>query len=417
MASLALLTFASCSKDDGNEPEKPKEPVDAVFSIQLSDLATKAIGGVDDGINEGTINEKYIKTLNTYVFKQGTSSETSTIVAYKRSEAKGADGENGIRQVEDIIVKVVPNSDYTTSADQFIMVMVANIDDKSFNTLEDLEKATLKDDITLFNGEKFVSLPMVSETIKFGNLYPSKKAEDGTWTPVKNWVRSDGTVYKTEVEGPDEIKLIKLKRLVARVQIDKIIINMSDRYPGASFRLLNMSLANVRAETTMQVGQGAYLKGYQSPNFDEVTGKGIIIPDNGSNVKACFTKEFTDPTYYSKKELFDEENTALEGKTFSRYVFTNIKSGDTGYDTGILLSGYFKASNKVENEGELRHFWISLNKGGEVKVLPNTIYRLLVTINGEGSKNEDNPELTAGVTADITVADWVVKDQIEDDNN
>ena len=54
---------------------------------------------------------------------------------------------------------------------------------------------------------------------------------------------------------------------------------------------------------------------------------------------------------------------------------------------------------------------------GAPKVVGNFIYKLKITITGEGSKDENHPELNAHVAATIEVADWKVIEQTEDDTN
>lgn len=58
------------------------------------------------------------------------------------------------------------------------------------------------------------------------------------------------------------------------------------------------------------------------------------------------------------------------------------------------------------------------NKEGSVpEVLKNYIYKLNITITGEGSENEDDIKLNAHVSAIIEVAPWNVIEQNEEDAN
>lgn len=51
------------------------------------------------------------------------------------------------------------------------------------------------------------------------------------------------------------------------------------------------------------------------------------------------------------------------------------------------------------------------------EVLMNHVYKLNITITGEGSENEDDIKLNAHVAATIDVAPWNVIEQNEEDAN
>lgn len=427
LASLAVCTMASCSKDDDIN-KGPVEPVDASVSFAASTgMLTKAT-------DEGSADEKIVDELTALVFNSDGSklvgSKSLTLAEFNALE--GNANKTSIDRIEHILIKVSPKDGDLSlpSDDRFTIVLVANANNKVSNvtSLADLKKAERwTETIDAYNKKIFKTLPMVSKEISFTGVFPMNASADADH--VENWVGADESSTTGSIGKNTPTKSIYLNRLVARVDLRGIQVDFT-KYPGAEFRLAKIFIANTRSKSNFFTSGGTdtpnssgMWKGYQSPFFEVV--KGEVIPAETASgevtadaiVKAELSKNVEVAYNDMKGTATEKENYPKQfaKRTEYFYLFNNPISENKIDNTRLILEGYFKRSATAEEE--MRHFHVVLNDNGTKAVLPNTIYSIYVNITGEGSPNEDDILTNAHVAATIEVAPWNVIEQTEEDAN
>lgn len=186
LASLAVCTMASCSKDDDGI-SGPQE-VDAYLSFaSTTDAMTKASTEGDDDAGNG--KEAKIQSLTAYVFDEAGKYVISKHVSLEGSGTVGEDynvtGESenqSITSIKAIHVKVAkPTTEGGNSSTTFKVVLLANTGQLSPADLDAL-KAEKTVAITTFNEEKVGEsyLPMHSDVLTVTGLKPIEEKEDGT---------------------------------------------------------------------------------------------------------------------------------------------------------------------------------------------------------------------------------------------
>ena len=149
LASLAVCTMASCSKDDDGI-SGPQE-VDAYLSFaSTTDVMTKA--SIDGGTDAGTDKEAKIQSLTAYVFDESGKYVISKHVSLPdgTTESSGEDFDAKdcwITTIKAIHVKVAkPTTEGGNSSTTFKVVLLANTEHYNDVTkLVDLEGKTTKD--------------------------------------------------------------------------------------------------------------------------------------------------------------------------------------------------------------------------------------------------------------------------------
>lgn len=427
LAGLAVCTMASCSKDETIDYSQMGE-VDAYVSFAATSVvSTKA----DD--TEMKANENYINSLTAYVFYKGETDAESKLAGIKHLTVDKAEAglvkTTGLTGIDHIIVKVTPTADGKSSNDQFVAVLVANADQKNVSTLKALKEEVITSGVenyTVANvAGKKCYLPMASGEISFSGLIPNVIKDGETNEYTENWLNcSENPVAikkETSSDGdpttvPTGLGEVMLTRLVARVQVESVKVNIVNNYPGAKFTLKHLSLVNVHPTATISDGAGGYVKGYQSDGYSDESAKAWIFP-NSEKVQTL-VKE------YNLALDEDKETSAPDGKTwkdaddkFCTYIFANPENAE--YQTALLISGMFY-KNEADKKGTEKHFRIFLQDTehqGPIMVLSNYVYKLNVQITGEGSPNENEILLNAHVAAKIDVAPWNVIEQNESDAN
>lgn len=428
LSTLAVCIFASCSKDDDGI-QGPVEPVDAYISVAATTLTqTKAglptlrAGESDEPKTEvGSTNENFINTLTAYVFKDEEGDNSLAAIGTAKSE----NGES-VTEIKHIPIKVTPNQTdpKKPSISKFKVILVANGKLLTPKNLNEFKTLTLTDDISTCITNK--RLPMVSEPIPCEGLIPIVKGggEDGTSTIyAENWLTKGGKIVAVEnqssdpSERPKEMTPIELTRLVARVQVDKITFKYPDEL--AQFELENLSIVNVHSTSTFEGGNGDYVKGYQSVKYS-VADKWI---SESSSIKTNLAQEYTKCTFGKGDDVNESIDWLLATvesayPQFVSYTFSNPEGVE--HKTALLISGKFIRNKNVPGVKETRNFRVFLDDPQDSEgpmVKRNHIYKLNVTITGEGSSNEDKIELNAHVAAEITVANWTIIEQNEEDAN
>lgn len=426
LSTLVVCVCASCSKDD-DSIKGPVEPVDAYISIAATSLTqTKAAlptlreesTGETPKTDIGSDDEKFISTLTAYVFKDEEGDNSLSAIGTAKSE-----NNQSVTEITHIPIKVTPDQTDPTnpSSSKFIVILVANGKLLTPKNLEEFKTLTLTDDISTCIENK--RLPMVSESIPCQGLIPIVKGtgEDGTSTSyAENWVTKNGEIISVKgttdpSSKPKDVTPIELTRLVARVQVDKITFNYPDEL--AQFELENLSIVNVHSTSTFEGGNGGYVKGYKSNKYspaDEWISVDSPIKGNLAQVynECILGKGETESIDWSV------ETVKPTYPQFISYAFSNPE--DVDHKTALLISGKFIRNLNAPDVKETRNFRVFLDDPKDSAgpmVKRNHIYKLNVTITGEGSSNEDKIELNAHVSAEITVANWSIIEQTEEDAN
>lgn len=422
LASLAVCTMASCSKDDDIN-KGPAQPVDAQVSFGITtDAMTKA--GETRPDESGSNNENFVETLTALIFDTN-----DKLVGRKDTvQPEGKKGEP-INKIEHVTIKVTPGNG-GVSTETFKAVLIANAKDKVANVtkLSDLEDGTAALDLIDYSGvsEGSVRLPMASKTLKFEGVKPLGDNH------TENWIYDAGSGIEITNDTPKQNAAITLYRLVARIDLEKV--NLDDK-SGINFILTRVFLANVAAKSPVKYltsGKNPLVetpnavdnlwKGFQSAAFD--VSKNLIIPGEspsgeivGDAIVKPFLGKYWGPDHFDLDQMQHSLDFGynIKDKVPQFYIFAKPHAEDNKYDTRLVLEGLFK---RTENSpAELRHFHVVLNKEGQNGVMANYIYKLTVTITGEGSPNEDEILLNAHISSKITVAPWNVIEQDEDDTN
>lgn len=425
LSTLVVCAFSACTKDDDGI-QLPVEPVDASISFATTTLTQTKAGNDTEG-SENKNNETLVNELYAFIFKvpkDETDKAKMTLVG--SGKATSADGES-VTTINHIIIKVTPNPQGETLAshDKFKAVLVANPGSAfstSYASLADLQDATLTNSIEKYPFKDSPCLPMVSEVIDVEDIVPIIKGEETIHN--ENWIDSDKTVTvkledNKEITKPESAGTIELVRLVARVQVEQIISKIHEAYEGSSFELTNLSLVNVRPLATMVDGKGdgtyEYVKGFQSENYTEYDR--WIYPAFSKeqiteNHKTALSKTYSGVTFSAVSYEWAPKD---ENKFYS-YAFPNGHTAS--YQTALLITGLFKRS--TADAGTVKNFRVILQDralADPIQVVCNNVYKLVITLTGEGSSNEDKIELNAHISVEIEVAKWFVVDQTETDVN
>lgn len=410
---MALIAFGACSnEDDIIDNNIPKEPVDAYISfVAKSNTQTRSI---TDGKGEQNLNnETKITRLTALIFDAATR---------KRVAYQDETNQNGISEIKDILIKVTPVDEKGGATnDKFYAVLVANATDNvaSIYSMDDFNTVVVTKSCDQYQVGDV--LPMASDTIQFTGVRPTvKKTENGTTQTTKNenWIKSSASAFIYTEATQQAAGTIALNRLVARIQVDKITVSFQEEtYKNAEFKLTRLWLANARSVSSINSINNpsyVYYKGYESAMFDKLKPEeraGWIQP--GSEVKTGLRKGYTG-NYVTGLVGDWTDNSAID--KFFRYTFANPGKGDNVnvYETALVISGFFKNAG-IEEE---RHFRVLLKDNDEpIKVKSNHVYRIEVIITGEGSRDEDNIEMNAYVSATVVANPWQTVDQAENDAN
>lgn len=439
IASLAVCSMASCSKDDDGI-STPQE-VDAYFSIATTtNVMTRASSEGDS--DSGTGREATVNSLTAYVF---TNDDAAKYVTSKHvSLEKGGLGEidedyttnvdgNSITSIKGIHVKVAkPAKIENPSVSKFKVVLLANTNHRSVTDLASLKQEVIAD-ITTYNKEGIgkAYLPMHSDELTVGGL----KISDDT-KHVLNWYSGSGSSEQTTTtDGShkgDPAKgaaKISLYRSLSRVQFTSLKTNFSAlQYKNLSLTVKSIFLANVRANATVmgkENTEAAFYKGAYPGVFKVL--QFLIEPSNGDKfVKTSFNKTYKD-------FLVGTEGMSTQELAFDTYINVNSpesikeipfsvadngykrEEGDGAYQTRLVIEGELKDNG---NSLGIRYFHIPLklvDDAGNVDC--NKFFKISATITGEGSPNPDEILENTCIDFSIVIDDWKVVNQHEDDTN
>ena len=410
LASLAVCTMASCSKDD-NVPSEPQE-MDAYLSIAAtSALTTRAS---EEGTSEkGELKERVVNSLTAYVF---TNDDANKYVIHKTVNASDTDaitemvGENeSLTAIQGIHVKVeAPKATGGVSATSFKVVLLANVNPGAVADLKAL-KAKEIDDIKGFTTIGGHFLPMHSD--KDGLVVTGLKPYDKAATDPKhlqNWYKVGGCVEQIASDAATTIPAgageFLLYRSITRVQIESLVTAFTGQYAKATFNVQSIYLANVRKTATVMGEENsgaAYYRG--APESFDVIQKLI---DSDATVESSYLKVYDNPLSLTSVET---EATAIG---FSKYIYANKQT--SAYQTRLILEGDIVVDGAATKH---KYFHIPLADENGENVVSNKIYKITATITGEGNDNPDEIQDNACINFIIKVENWKVVNQNEDDVN
>lgn len=426
LASLAVCTMASCSKDDDGI-SGPQE-VDAYISFaSTTDVMVKASADPNDAT--GTGKEAKVQSLTAYVFDANGKYVISKHVSLAANALAGTKGEDfstegtgadeSIKSIRGIHVKVENPKTGATSATKFKVVFLANMAPLSATTLNDLKAATTPS-INTFNvsavGASY--LPMHAE-VDVTNLTPSTDTEH-----IMNWYKSGSSwdISQKVAAGsnvshagsiPTGAGAVTLTRSIARVQFTSLSANFTAlQYQNLNFAIDSIYLANVR-ETATVVGtentKASYFRG--GPDKFEII-QSLIDPTAGNTNSNLLEK-------YTGKTLSNANSLDTKALGFDKYINVNSPTSiDQGYQTRLVITGTLSDGSKPIGK---KYFHIPLkmpkSSTGIGNVDSNKFFKITATITGEGSPNPDEILENACIDFAVKVVNWVVIDQIENDTN
>lgn len=427
LASLAVCTMASCSKDDDGI-SGPQE-VDAYISFaSTTDVMVKSsVENPNDDDKTGTGKEAKVQSLTAYVFDATGKYVISKHVSLAANALAGTKGEDfstegtgvdeSIKSIRGIHVKVEKPNSGTTSATKFKVVFLANMAHLSATTLDGLKAATTPS-INTFNASAVGAsyLPMHAE-VDVTNLTPSTDSEH-----IMNWYKSGSTwdISQTVAAGnvshagdiPATAGEVALTRSIARVQFTSLSANFTAlQYQNLNFAIDSIYLANVR-ETATVVGtentNASYFRG--GPDKFEII-QSLIDPTAGNTNSNLLEK-------YTGKTLSNANSLDTEALGFDKYINVNSPTSiDQGYQTRLVITGTLSDGSKPLGR---KYFHIPLKlpkNAGAGNVDSNKFFKITATITGEGSPNPDEILENACINFAVNVVNWVVVDQIQNDTN
>ena len=420
LASLAVCTMASCSKDDDGI-SGPQE-VDAYLSFaSTTDVMTKA--SIDGGTDAGTDKEAKIQSLTAYVFDESgkyvISKHVSLPDGTTESSGEDFDAKDGsITTIKAIHVKVAkPTGSATISATKFQVLLLANMNELAPADLDALKNEKTAA-ITTFNEIGKSYLPMHSDVLTVTGLTPVKEETDGTKTHHLNWYKdnsscvvSDTPTDRTHVTiEPDGVGKVTMTRSISRFQFTSLKSNFTAQYAGVTFKIDSIYLANVRNNATVMGEENTEADYFRGGPVEFAVIQGLIDPE--ATVDASFAKRY-ETSLVLPNESGELNATALG---FDKYINANQPEyAERGYLTRLLITGTL-----MDGDRELgkKYFHIPLKLVDDAgNVASNRFFKISATITGEGSPNPDEILENACINFNIEVADWKVVNQTEEDTN
>ncbi|KKB49527.1 fimbrial protein [Parabacteroides gordonii] len=387
---LALCLLASCSSGD-DEPEVIV-PQDATLTLSVApgSVLTKSSPRATTAVKT-LAGEAKINNICAALFKEDGSLLTSSYVDY-------AAGAGGSKTPDTIRISAKSITNYT-------YVILVNVGNKSFSTLEKLKEETfaLKD-------IKVDNQPMCSQ---FKNV---------TLKPGANYIGSKEVFTEASEEEFLSKESIKVYRTASRIDFEKIGVTWSDEN-ATDLKKANARFLLKRVYAT-QVKSHTYLT-------DRSTGDQSVEVKNGTDGLSYLDgKESGSASYLETLNLFnpseDAESVIISsgssiesedingGTPWRCYVTENTESGLT-LPTTLILKGDILPETGEEPILKDRYFFVRLKdmKDTQEKLLPgiirNYVIRISATITGKGSGDETYRENASAIVT-VTPDDWSVEE-------
>ena len=398
LAMLATAGFVSCSSED--DKVDPNATYDAEINVAVSpstEVSTKA--SVADASTNGTTGEQLVSRLTAFVFDAsdkvvGVSDTTNTL-----------NPTVNIDRIKRIVVKA------TESGTDYKLFVIANLKGSEATAVTSLLELNSK--ITNLSQEsKDTHLTMTTTSV-----IPIKVKGMKDVRVYENYVVSSSGAMEYGIPITyttlDSNSKIQLTRLVARIDLNSIKIDfVGGNFENASFTVDSVYMVNVNSQshfTEPLVVDGSYWNARELPSF---TVYNSLISPNGVNPTAHAD------TYGKKINQTIDNGKSISTNQLTCYTFVNpsVESTPNTYNTRLIINGTINYATGQKKEA---YYHITIKDVATADyVLRNTIYKIDVTITGEGSPNEDQKSgLNAGINAKVTVSPWKVVNQTEDDAN
>lgn len=393
---LALCLLASCSSGD-DEPEVIV-PQDATLTLSVApgSVLTKSSPRATTAV-ETLAGEAKINNICAALFKEDGSLLTSSYVDYSLEEEESKTPDT-IR----ISAKSITNYTY---------VILVNVGNKSFSTLDKLKEETFAlQDIRVNNQ------PMCSQF---------RKVE---LKPGANYIGSKEVFTEASEEEFISKESIKVYRTASRIDFEKIGVKWSDS-DATDLKKANARFLLKRVYAT-QVKSHTYLtdRELNGNNYS------VELKDGTSGLAYLHGRELGTTGYLETLNLFDSvDKTGVDaisngstieskdingGNPWRCYVTENTEEGLKLPTTLILKGDILPATGNDDPILKDRYFFVRLKdmKDTQGKTLPgiirNYVIRISATITGKGSGDETYRENASAIVT-VIPDEWSVEYQKE----
>ena len=188
---------------------------------------------------------------------------------------------------------------------------------------------------------------------------------------------------------------ISVSRLVARVALQKVTNQLPDGY--GALTIDNVVLTNVAGNQNI-AGDATPATWYNKMGRKDGATESSQIIDGDTNKASCEALTFKSV----KQEVAHGSNLNIS----TPYLFYSFPNSNTAGSTGWVNPFTARASRLVVTatiDGVKYYYPVTLDK----KLERNKAYTVEITITGLGSTDPDKPIEKGGLTAAITVLDWV----------
>ena len=188
---------------------------------------------------------------------------------------------------------------------------------------------------------------------------------------------------------------ISVSRLVARVALQKVTNQLPDGYGALTIE--NLVLTNVAGNQNI-AGDATPATWYNKMGRKDGATESSQIIDGETNKASCEALTFKSV----KQEVAHGSNLNIT----TPYLFYSFPNSNTAGSTGWVNPFTARASRLVVTatiDGVKYYYPVTLSK----KLERNKAYTVEITITGLGSTDPDKPIEKGGLTAAITVLDWV----------
>ena len=387
----------ACSGND-DPVDQPKTPIVPDATLALSVGATDKVKA-NDG-TENTVGDGTIKSLAAFVFNNDESG-TYTANGYKVGEVVSTVTANITNPGA-----IATLSGIGLASDKVQIFLVANLTEEQ---IDELKSYTARYDIVSFVTEL---QDEVNYTTEGGRGLTMSKEIDFDLQP-----------------GDNDI-VIKLDRIVSRVELNSLSLTSSSEYTSVSFVPKEVFLTNVKSLAHLG---GSEAVGSDTPGDSYWTGD--IAADKNDNsfadgeyktgaekYVASLKTSISNLTLNVGKTATSEDLAAKGNKYFYVYPNQNGETNDTSkknYTLLIVKGDYTHLVDGVNRTEIDRYYMVVVNddrfnaSGGEgvdnSHIKRNTKYWIDLTIAGSGSDKPYDPAAFAYVSAKFHVTDWSIK--------
>lgn len=433
LAIIGAATMAACSDNENEIPTPNPNNENAEVSLFI---------GVDNGVIQSKADDPYekngeamINRLAIFLF----NTTTGEVVA-KKDTVRQTKSAPSLDRIGNVIVKL--------GKYDIIIVANADADIMDITTLDGLKdyQAKLTPANTFESRSHFASASsnMLMVSSYYENVALKALNVDGGEPAVGdelarltyNYLGDNKAIEVDQNARPataswykGSTTAIPLTRLAARVQMESVRAEFQQDLVGASFRLDDIYIVNVRPRTHLLPNSGGSFEAilpdtlyYRGAPVSVTTVNDLIYPDANAIPSAPQTHDFI--ISYGKPPIADK-TTYKDGKMPFWYVFENQTSATPPnfYNTRVVISGKViptyilsmpenQAKSAAINALPQSYYSILVREMTGVSsynlVKRNVVYNIQAVIGGLGSDNPDKLTENAMISATITADPWKV---------